>query len=303
MKYMISLLCAMLLFVSCRDGYTEMPAQEVRSALAIRLQSINDSLMQGRETTDTRSVASVGRFLGVATADISGALRFGKMGGRIGAILGPKGALVGATIGAVAGGAGYSYVAYESTRPRRALNVDSVKIGGWHLMVPIVIDTSKDPFADSDSANWGLTRQLQFPDKFKDVQRRGAEHNCVLDVIRSGRYKYWEADMSGLTEEENIVLNSPELSSEYSHDIELIERGTMKYGETDDPLTNMAIGLFLEIYNSYPQNGDDVVELVNIYAQEIGNSKDFTDEEKSSILSSLSVAAYSFFYWQSNESK
>ncbi len=303
MKYMISMLCAMLLFVSCRENDYCAPIRERQNALAFRLQSINDSLMRSRSGSEARGVSSVARFLGVATADISGALKFGKLGGRIGSIFGPKGTVVGATIGAVAGGAGYSYVAYESTRPRRALNPDSVKVGNWTLVSPIAIDFSKDPFDDENSSQWGMTKSLQFPDRFKHVQRRGAEHNAVLDVIRNGNSKYWECEMPELTEEEKSIINSPELASEYQRDIELIECGNMKYGQTDDPMTNVAIGLFLEVYNSYPQNGDDVVELVNIYAKEIADSPDFSDEEKSSILSSLSVAAYSFFYWQSDKSE
>ena len=58
------------------------------------------------------------------------------------------------------------------------------------------------------------------------------------------------------------------------------------------------MNLFLKIYSNYPQNQTDINDIINKYVSIIEPSTELSKEEKELICSSLSVAAYSFKYWE-----
>lgn len=191
MKYLLLSLCMIACMAACTDAdHAEVPTESQQYAgLAYRLEMVNDSLMKTKQTVDTRALSPFMRFSYVALKDIAGAATFGKLGAKVGSLLGPKGTLAGAVIGGVAGGAVYSYVEYDKTRPGR-FSRDSTNLRDWTIVVPPSLDgINGNPFGTGHPQEWAPTIPLNYPKGYKQFERRGAEHNYVLDAIRSGDYK------------------------------------------------------------------------------------------------------------------
>lgn len=301
MKHLILFAFAILAFASCKDveDFSSQPAA-LQQPLESVLKLYNDSAMATR-SGETRGLTSISRFLSIATADVAGALKYGKHGARIGAVLGPKGAAAGTVIGGVAGGAGYSYMAYTTNKPTRA-TLDSTKIltfrdfGAAGVLGNHSADNPfKDPYSEFSNRN-----RLKFPPRFSYCERVGWEHNFVLEAYRNEGSRLNSIPLDSLSEEERLVVQSDEVNQCFMLDVEKIANGEMDFFNTGDEKSDRVMYLFLELYNSYPEDATDVATIVNDYAALIADSDEFTDEEKEQILGSLSVALYSYQYWLEN---
>lgn len=301
MKHFILFVFAILAFASCKDVEDFSPSKVVaQEPLENVLKVYNDSV-KATKAVETRGLSSMARFLSVATADVAGALKFGKYGARIGSVLGPKRAAAGAIIGGVAGGAGYSYVAYCSTRPARVA-FDSVGIltfRDFGSAEAFGNHSSDNPFNRKFSEFSNVSR-LKFPPRFSYCERVGWEHNFVLDAFRDEEARLNRIPLDSLSEEERLIMQSEDINQCFMSDVEKIVAGEMDFLNMGDEKSDRVMSLFLDLYNSYPENESDIVAIVNDYAAIIAESDEFTDEEKEQILGSLSVALYSYQYWTEN---
>ncbi len=301
MKHLLLFAFALLAFVSCKDA-EEFSSQPVAAQQPLEnvLKIYNDSTMASK-TIETRASSSVSRFLSIAIADAVGAYRYAKYGARIGALLGPKGATAGAIIGGVAGGAGYSYVEYNKRKSTR-VTVDSVNMLSFRDFGTAGIlgnHSTDNPFNDPYSQFLNRNR-LKFPPRFRNCERVGWEHNYVLNAYSEEGVRLNCIPMDSLSEEEQLVMQSDELNQCFMSDVEKIANGEMDFLHMGDEKSDRVMSLFLELYNSYPENEADIVTIINDYAAMIADSDEITDEEKEQILGGLSVALYSYQYWIEN---
>ena len=86
----------------------------------------------------------------------------------------------------------------------------------------------------------------------------------------------------------------------YSEDmVALLEN---RYHDTteEECVSAMVMGLFDEVFQTYPANAYDVVFLINRYAEIVEASTELTSEEKEWIRMGLAVSLYSYNYWTTN---
>lgn len=114
MKSVILLLVLSFVVSSCSEEQdeTSWSKSQVENKLVVSLKSFNDSIVSTKPQTRSGWL----RFLSVASADIKGAYDLGKIGATLGSSFPGYGTVIGGSIGAVVGAAGFSYVADRATR-------------------------------------------------------------------------------------------------------------------------------------------------------------------------------------------
>lgn len=291
-------------FASCQStDYATEEHNNESSPLLAALQSVNDSLYV-QHPHDSRGSSSTARFLSIASEDARGAYRIGKIGFSIGKRFGgSRGGLIGAAVGAVAGGAGYSYAAYNR-RTRMSIAGDSVANNFGNMTIITSNHNRQNPPLDSipEPGSSKNPFGLKFSNKRSHVLTWGRDHNYILRNLDEG-VSLSQLKTDSLTDVELAIASSDEIQGIYNHDIALIESGEFGIYESGDSKSEYVMNLFMEIYNTYPECQEDITTLVNKYAEVIENSDELTDDEKDIILGSLSVATYSFNYWEQNLSK
>lgn len=282
-----------LLMISCEKKVKNEFNCQDSETLEI-LKNFNDSL----SLNSNHETKGFLRFIAVASADVVGAYELGRIGVKIGAIGGLKGALIGGAIGGIVGGVGASYVAYCGTRPETTSSLDSPTID------MVVAGYSRIIVSDSLMQSYVVGEiNLNFPEKFNDdAIRTGKMHNLILDISLNG------GELSNvktvLSDMEKSVIYSDEYMDNYNEVVDKFRdmRNTddMEYLYKDGTVESSVMRLFLEIYNRYPNNCEDVNFIINKYIDVVDKSKEMPDEMKSCIYNGLAVAAYSYKYWQDN---
>lgn len=235
------------------------------------------------------------RFIAVASADVTGAYELGKIGVKIGALGGLKGALIGGAIGGIIGGVGASYGAYCGTKPETASTLDFPTVN--------MLVTNYSYVTISDSLLFQYTEddiKLNFPEEFNDEAiRTGKMHNLILDIsIDEGELQNID---NQLTDMEKSVIYSDEFLCEYDKIINNfidLDLEDPEYIYADGTVESSVMQLFLDIYNKYPENCEDVNFIINKYIEVVDDSDEISDEMKSCIYNGLAVAAYSYKYWE-----
>ena len=237
------------------------------------------------------------RFLCVASADVAGAYELGRIGGKIGLFCGGfKGALIGGGVCGLVGGVGASYGAYCGTR--------SAQIDDSRLMVTAAYAAIKvEEKVVLEYPRDNIT--VAMPVGHEDAIDVGIKHNIMLDMIRTESDLLSDIDVNVvLSPQEKEVLESEEFIENYN-------RLIPKYASLDvndylsaaavDSVDSRVMGLFLDLYNQYPENIADVRFIVEKYIEMIEASDVFTDDEKRCIYTGLAVAVCSFEYWEGEQ--
>jgi len=286
--------CALALgtITSCsRAQSINLPENDSESSELIQtLEAVNDNFMANKSEIRGKGWGrKVLRVLYVATADIGGAYEIGKIGGKVGAVFGPKGAVVGAAVGGTIGAVGASYGAYCSSR---SVTIDA----DYPLVVSAYSYMQENKELKSLVPSEGVS--LQIPKEYNRPIEAGVEHNLMLSLLRE-ESSTLSTHVNKLSDLERSVTESPEFQKAYNDCIQRAKEITFtpKRAGKDD-LGQKVMNLFLNVYTEYPQDQADVNEIINKYISVIEQSSELSKEEKELIYSSLSVAAYSFKYWE-----
>ena len=280
------------LITSCSRGQSiNLPEDNSESSELIQtLEAVNDNFMANK--TEIRGKGwgrKILRVLCVASADIGGAYEGGKIGGKVGALFGPKGAIIGAGVGGTIGAVGASYGAYCGTR---SVTIDA----DYPLVVSAYSYMQENNDLKSLVPSEGIL--LQIPKEYNRPIEAGVEHNLMLSLLRE-ESSALSRHVNKLSDLELAVTESPEFQKAYNDCIQRAKAITFtpKPAGKDD-LGQKVMNLFLNVYTEYPQDQADVNEIINKYISVIEKSSELSKEEKELIYSSLSVAAYSFKYWE-----
>ncbi len=288
------ILCTMLLVVSSscsKEGSLKLPEEKIEnSELVQTLKSVNNDFMANKQEVRGKGWGKKFlRVLCVATADVGGGYEIGKIGAKVGALAGPEGAVAGAVIGGTIGAVGASYGAYCGTR---SVTVDE----DFPLVISAYSYMQENKELKSLVSSEGIA--LQIPKEYKRPIEAGIEHNFMLSLLRE-KSANLSAHTNRLSKFERTVTESSEFKEAYNNCIERAKGITFVPREaSENEVGQKVMNLFLKIYSSYPQNQTDVNDIINKYISIIEPSTELSKEEKELIYSSLSVAAYSFKYWE-----
>lgn len=283
-----SLLILFVAFVSSCSQPEEVAVSDKQSKdeLFVSLENFNDSILSTK--TQTRGFLS---FLSIATADIAGAYELGRIGAYAGSFFPGYGTVIGGTVGAVAGGVGSSYLAYCGCKMVKYPSDVYTNVKYVYTQMASKIDATK--YVDTNI-------KANFPGEYKEAVKVGIQHNLMLDAVKNDSFKATRGsdNITPLTKQEEYILNSPEFVSQYNSIMPRFYSSDVNKYITDDSKGAMVIKLFIEVYNKYPQDIDDVNLIINNYIERIEKNPSLTNEEKQLVYNGLAVAAYSFQYWK-----
>lgn len=293
MKKVLFILLGVILFVcSCsneHDVITESQTVTPSSNLVLDLTAFNDSLMT-TEMVVSRGVAysKAISYTKIAYKDIKGAYKLGKAGFRLGRFFGAEGAVTGAVIGGLVGGAGYSFIEYNKGRTRA---LDSISSPLQVTQAYVSVIESNPTFSQSVPQKININ----YPTENTDTQLMGAKHNLVLQELMDNNLSLTPIGKH-LTPVEESIITSKEFEDAYYSGLEMESQD--KEADTDVP--DAVMSLYLDIFQNYPDKADDVEFITNKYIGLVAASEELTDDEKEIIYSALSVAASSYEYWENN---
>lgn len=256
--------------------------------VAKEFKALNDSLLLIKDP-ETRGDGFL-TFCAVASADITGAYEVGKIGAKIGSLIGPKGAAIGAAIGGLIGGAGASYGAYEGLTKSTSVVSSQTVINAY---IAVLED---NPLLDD---YYPEEVNLELPEEKKDLQEIGVKHNLILEKLTDQEFSSTQIE-DVLTSLELEIINSAEFEEGYYSVLDQITIDNYDtYVDNDGSTGNIVMNLYLDIINKYPEQLNDVEFVSNKYIELISKSSELSEEEKDLLYSAISVAASSFEYWKS----
>ncbi len=117
-------------------------------------------------------------------------------------------------------------------------------------------------------------------------------------------HNYFTQDLSNvdiynvLSEDEVEIIHSNSFTYNYDSYMKSHESYDLDFAIANDfHKADRIVKLFFELYNSYPENMDDVNYIINEYIKVIESDKSISDVEKQSIYVAFAVTAYSSDYW------
>ena len=146
-----------------------------------------------------------------------------------------------------------------------------------------------------------LSEDVELPELYQPLMEIGARHNLLLErIINNNGEPLYEnvndAEYEFLTTEEFTSLYQDEYNYLLNNPI-----GVNLYMPSDDStMVDEVINLFIEAFDGYPDDIEDVQELVNHYISTIEEFNELNEEEKQFVYSGLCVAFASADYWNSN---
>jgi len=329
--FLMSILCT---FISCtnEDVTSTNDVYQEDCKTLVELKDFNQSIGSKISTRGW-----LNRFLDVASGDILGMAAGIAAGQKIavfaGAVTGGTGYMVTSAVCGAICGASASHTAYRATRGTRSaepIGVDNMKF------LSIADDTYKvnltnrkleefemldDTYVYNDAFD-----KIEIPKKFDYIKRVGEDHNGIVNVVLSiekdndyspevsiekikGAIPSLEETSENL---DSLVFENPQFISSYKNIHLSINNCINENGKLDidaffrsNPLfskrVEQALKDYLSLFNSYPENVDEVAEITNGYIEIIERNNEFTDDEKEIIYAAVSVALYSPQIWNDFE--
>ncbi len=304
---------AVMLFTSCSSDrdIDKLVGPPYRTTVD-KLYSYNDEVML--EKGCTRAGGGAGR---LAKADISGGYKGAKFGWNV-----TKGAstkvraTAAATVGLIAGAAA-SYIAYkqsaeEDTIPITKSATDFLRFGKMLVKNRDYGKNDKKATIPDNIVRDSIDDNILLPNEFEFIRPLGALHNEILvasnyegelPVTYSGQQVMLDTDLS-VEEEEQIeqLIYSHEFETKYNEilsDIKVDKLGNVTFLTPFDEndRVDMALKAYLELFDSYPENVDDVLKIANDYIRIIDESNEFSFEEKEMVYCAIMISIYSPQLW------
>lgn len=176
-----------------------------------------------------------------------------------------------------------------------------------------VVDSSmlvKDlPFVGLDKSSNQTSVRINLPEEYSYLRTLGADHNAILlaanvdgDLPASDGVSVHGLQQVQLKEEEmeafNNAVNSPEFEECFYSTIEDVMDGkSLRTLETCPDRVKKALQSYLDLFQAYPENVDELVEIANGYIKIIEKNKEFTKDEKDLIYAAIMVSVYSPQLW------
>lgn len=303
--FILSMLFACL-SVSCNKVQeTITPSVEVKTApiLISNLRALNDSLIGTRPRT---KLDDVQKGL-IATVDAAGAYYGYSQGKSIGFWIGlatghpALGKVIGGAVGGLFIGAACSYIAYKgvSHAPNTAIYNHTLNA----IIDANLIDTID--FGSGDSSNGsGDNLHIDFPEDGSEGNNVGSGHNTALGEMLEGEPGDGIHELPDYTGNRAIamqVLTSDDFKSSLNQTINdyFYVNGEFALPSSvsgDDPVSEV-VNLYFELNNEYVNSLEDSIMITNYYISQIENSTELTDEDKTGLYYTFSVASYSTSFW------
>ena len=290
------LLGALIFIGSCsnNDSINDSLSQQTEKTgaqvlnVAKEFKVLNDSLLSIRNSETRGFWKKAFTYCALVGADVEGAYQIGKIGGGVGSLFGPVGSVAGALIGGLIGGAGASYVVYCSTKSTSIVSPQTV------ISAYAAVAEENPEFTDSSPEQI----DLNLPEDKKELLAIGEKHNLILEKLSNEEFSLTPV-VEVLTPLEAEIVKSKEFEDGYYSVLNKLIGDDDTYVENDGSTGNIVMKLYLDIINKYPENLNDVEFVSNKYIELISNSSELSEEEKDRLYSAISVAVFSFEYWQS----
>lgn len=279
----------------------------------------------------------VERFLGISSADILGiAAGIGagqKIAGFVGAVTGGTGYFVTSAVCGAICGASASCTAYNYTRRTRNSDIPALHFDSLRLIA--VSDSiykgnlryvgtgvqQPDGYAYNEAFS-----KVNMPEKFNYLKRVGEDHNGIVNVVMTMDEDYSLSSVLRLEklrgvippldvtsgDLDSLIFKNPRFVSSYERIHRNIENCIDEDGNMDvdlffkvNPMVSTrverALKYYVSLFETYPENIDEVAEITNRYIGIIERNGEFTDEEKEIIYAAVTVALYSPQIWNGFE--
>lgn len=299
MKTVFYLLALCGIISSCSDKRQEeiiahKPLNE--NKLVISLQNFNDSIVLTKPKTRSGWL----RFLSVASADIAGSFELGKIGASLGSSFPGYGTVIGGAIGATIGAAGASYMADLATRT----SISASDIVNSKELIQQAYCYVKENNLIEEYPTEEIA--IALPTGYESSKEVGLLHNTILNSVAAPTNEEENEEIAyPFTAVENAVLYSTEYIDSYeSVLLKVINSDTNKpIFVSEEGVSAEIINLFIEVFNQYPEDINDVNFIVNKYIEKIEASNLLSESEKKNIYDALSVAVFSFYHWSNAEAQ
>lgn len=284
-----------------------------------QMKQFNDSVFLYSNCRTRGWWCSLGRALAVTGADIIGAAAGvqanGVLIGAAGAATGGTGAVVAGAVAATICGAGASYVAYCETElvscsePLSVTEIMSnIPVGSFKTSStgPTIIGpttdepTTTDPIIPSYLAVCGGVHNIALRNII--VTTPPAEDESTSTKNENYVYVNTILNDNGITAKSvsiaynnilSVVVPAVKNNFNYNSLLNVMKEEGMITGNLQ-----RAYELFLEVFQSYPQNQEDIEFIVNRYLEIIKVSNDFDEKEKEALYMGLSIALKSPDLWK-----
>lgn len=305
-------------WTSCsKDSVTEKVYEPTRpnSELLISLEQANQEFIQSQQTELRGFWDKFGKFCSVVTADALSGYSMGKMGGSVGAVLGPKGAVAGAAIGGTIGAIGGSYAAYKTVK---GYNTVQTKLSYEQAQKAYIVAMSQRG-QTGQTGQTGPMRSVGFVEKMHNdgididfpIEMRasalsaGETHNLALGYlieIEKG-VDSLQVVFHPNKKEEEYIFKSTRMNDEYDRVVSVLSEGNVEALYEDLRKTrahkiDVIMSLFVEVFSTYIGDINDINRLSNMYINRIERSNELTQEEKQILYNAISIAAHSYRFWE-----
>lgn len=269
------------------------------SELIKNLEVINSNLLKNQ--TKTRAFSRAQK-ISIALADIKGAFNGGKYGARIGSKIGLgfgnpiTGGVFGAFLGGAIVGGCKSWLAAELCSRAVSKNVeykDLALVCEKTLSEDLSINDNSIKLTPKAKEKITIDSDLLSNVELNKNQLNvGKMHNIMLTVLDKSASLNINSTETGDSTITAKILKSEDFENMYN-DLTQKSNTETKEGTLDEEV----LKLFYEVFEKYPDNNQDVVFIINKYAEAIDSSDELSEEEKNNIKTGLATALYSFNYW------
>ena len=295
--------CTALFGLSSCSSQQENDPISSESALLTELSRFNQSLL--KSIPETR--LSKREFLEIATADVTGAFTGGEAGSSVGRKIGfflgnpITGSVFGAAVGALAFGTYSSWLASpdepNDDSQYEAEDVDFETIINIYDEYVGLAETNEIAFESEEveeavMLDEDLEEAVELEEEEMEV---GMMHNILLaglegDLVEVETSFITRSSLDNDQQLEYNILHSSEMENVFN---ELCQN----QAHFDNSLPSSVMNLFSSIFQVFPENGNDVVYLINTYHRMVEQSNELSQDEKQWIYMGLAVSLYSFNYW------
>lgn len=284
------------------DNQTELINKESAETLILKLNNYNSKFnYSNTERNQTYGwgekfldIVTIGAADGVGAAAGAGAVQVGAAA--IGLATAGTGYAVVSTIGAVAGGASGSRLAYCTLYPKNCRGTKSIN---GHF---------------DAGQGYGSSIKFDLSEPFKYIENFGILHNNLLEYVYTEDYtdqaeiEWFENNIENIDQVDyNMFYNSPVYKTAVK-EIEAISRSYVEKDFSTEYLLDSYVDLgflsknvrdILEVYQNTilkTNNFDDISEITQYYVHEVSNSN-LSKNEKECLFSAFSVNIQSIYYW------
>lgn len=255
----------------------------------IKLKEFNDATINNPQNIETtrgwREFWGFLKFVAVVVADVKGAIQGAQWGS---SCLGVTGAIVGAVVvgAACSAATGLSY----TTNSRASFMLDQERIELAYVNAKLNEDLITDEYLLNPQI------QINIPSEYASAFNNGILHNITLKIIDENIPMEYSLE-DGLSVSEIDMLHSDFFTSKYNFAMDNPHIYSIEYISENLTKEDLIVQLFIQLYQEYPNDFDDVNYIINQYIEIIESDERITELQKECVYSALSTAAFSTSYW------